>query len=214
MGLRARILEKFPSLNGMSEGFLLWGDVEDLDDAGVLVARWLRQDLRYLPWDSNTPYAETLEAEGFAEAMAQVNDLGIVTTCSQPGTPLQREFVSLALEDDLLPLVEEVARDAGVEVEVLPEKSGSFKEATPVTLNRRGSPHTRLGESREIVAGNFGYGSRVLGSAITGGQYTLLALYDKEFERRGRVQEALEHLRERVEARLGAGTDAQEAPEA
>ena len=214
MGLRARILEKFPSLSDKAEGFLAWGDVEDLDNAGVLVARWLRQDLRYLPWDANTPYPETLEAEGFAEAMAQASDLGVVTTCSQPGIERQREFVSLALEDDLLPLLEEVAQEAGVQVEVFPEKSGPFKEATPVTLNHRGSPHTRLGESRESVAANFGYGSRVLASAVAGGQYTLLALYDKEFERRGRVQAALECLTERVEARLEAATGAQEAPEA
>lgn len=200
MKLRERLLKKFPAMEDISEGFLLWVEARDLDDAGALVARWLRGSLRYLPWDSNTPYDETLEAEGFAEAMAEINDLSMVTLRSQPGKTDHREYVELAIEDDALPLVREVAGEADVEVEVMPDKRKPAKKSTPVGL-RKGKPHARLDWSRKDVSALFGYGSLAMAATVSKGQYTLLSVYDRQFARRGRVQYALERLAEVMNAK-------------
>lgn len=115
MTLKTYLKRRARAARDTVNGKVLWGKAETLDDAGHLVARWLRQDLLYLPWDlTPVPYPETLKAEGFAEAMARVNDLGVVTTCSQPGVTRQREFVELVLDDGYARLVQEVAREAGV----------------------------------------------------------------------------------------------------
>lgn len=205
MNVRNSILTAFHALNDVIEGFLLWRDAETLDGAGRLVSRWLRGDLRYLPWDGNTPYTETKEAEGFAEAMARVNDLGIVTIGSQPGIVSQREFVELVLDEARLSLVRATARKTGVVVEMVPDGRRPFRDATPVTL-RKGKPYTRLGGNRKGFANMLGYGSRSLSKSITGGRYVLLALYDEEFERRGRVQETLECVADHLGAETGAGS--------
>lgn len=195
MTLKTYLKRRARAARDTVNGKVLWGKAETLDDAGHLVARWLRQDLLYLPWDlTPVPYPETLKAEGFAEAMARVNDLGVVTTCSQPGVTRQREFVELVLDDGYARLVQEVAREAGVVAARTPDSPFPFKEATPVTLALSGRAVTRLGGCREDVAEQLGYGSRALRSSVARGRYTLLTLYDEQFGRRGRVQGVLERI--------------------
>lgn len=186
-------------------GAALWRDAESLEDAGHLVARWLREDLLYLPWDySLLPYKETREAEGFAEAMAKVNDLGVVTLFSQPGISYQRECVALTMTECRLPLVQSVAHEVGVVVEMTPDSPPAIREATPVSIGPKGRPCTRLGAYRKSVAvQNFGCGSRRLKVDVKRGKYALLTLYDEQFARRGRVQEVLERLAVRLQAEGG-----------
>lgn len=200
MGLKAYLEWRARAARDTVGGKVLWRKAETLDDAGRLVAMWLRQDLLYLPWDRTPiPYPETLEAHGFAEVMAQVNDLGIVTICSQPGITRQREFVEVILDDERLHLVQEAAEEAGVEVAMTSDLPFPFDEAIPVTVVLSGRPYTRLGGCREDVADQLGFGSRTLKSAVTKGQFTPLALYDKQFGRRGRVQEALVGIARRLQ---------------
>lgn len=201
MILKTYLERRARAARDMVNGKVLWRRAETLDDAGRLVARWLRQDLLYLPWDlAPVPYPETLKAEGFAEAMARVNDLGAVTTCSQPGVTRQREFVELVLDDGHARLVPEVAQEVGVEVARTPDLPFPFEEAVPVTLTLAGRPFTRLGGCREDVAEQLGYGSPALGVSVARGRYTPLALYDEQFGRRGRVQDALGRIADRLQA--------------
>lgn len=210
MILKAYLERRARTARDAVRGKVLWRKATTLDDAGHLVARWLRQDLHHLPWDlAPVPYPETLKADGFAEAMAEVNDLGIVTLCSQPGFPRQREFVEMALSDEHLHLVEEAAGTAGVKVAMTPDQPFPFEEAPPVTLTPSGRTFTRLGGCREDVAEQLGFGSRPLGTSVAQGGYTLLALYDEQFGRRGRVQDALG----RVADRLQAGTSHEAHPQ-
>ena len=203
MNLKAYLERRARATRDTARGKMLWRKAETLDDAGHLVAMWLRQGLHYLPWDRTpVPYPETLKADGFAEAMARVNDLGVVTICSQPGVSRQREFVEVLLDDDVRPLrlVPEVAQEVGVEVARTPDLPFPFEEAVPVTLTLAGRPFTRLGGCREDVAEQLGYGSPALGVSVARGRYTPLALYDEQFGRRGRVQDALGRIADRLQA--------------
>lgn len=202
MGLKAYLSLRARGVKDKFVGVALWRDAESLEDAGHLVARWLREDLLYLPWDySLLPYKETREAEGFSEAMAKVNDLGVVTLTSQPGISYQREFVHLAVAECHLPLIQGLADEGGVVVQMIPDKPFPTRQGTPVSMGPKGRPCTFLGSNRKDVAVHFfGLGSRRLKSEVKRGKCALLYLYDERFARRGRVQNVLERLADRLQA--------------
>lgn len=188
MSLKMMLARRLQAMSDKVGVTVLWRRAESLEDAGVLIAGWLRGDVLYTPtYGALSPDPETVEASGFAEAMARVCELGVVTLCSQPGIPdLQEEFVDLITEDRHVSLISRVARQVGIEVEVSPERRPSLKDI------REGRFHRPW--SRKDAAHDLRLGSRKLASKVAKGSFTPLALYDGEFGRRGRVQEVLDQL--------------------
>lgn len=188
MNVRERILDNHPRLRDTRDGFLLWRQATTLPDAADLVARWLRQDLRWLPWDAPTPARETLDADGFADTLARLNDAGILTIASQPGRPGRREYVTLVAPADLVPLVARAAASDNLFCETAPSKRLPRRHQTRVV--RGGWPRAwwRLRDTQDSISALVGMGAPAVGSSIKRGECVALTVLDGEFGVRGRVE--------------------------